>query len=207
MFTGIVEEIGTVVKNNRNSLVIAASKVIGDMKTGDSIAVNGACLTVTSFGRDSFTVDVMEETYDHTNLRTLKSGNKVNLERAMPLNGRFGGHIVSGHIDGVGTVTDIKKRGIEIIYSIMPPKDIFKYMVYKGSVAVDGISLTISYIDSNIFQVSVIPHTQQETVLTLKKQGDSVNLETDIIAAYVERLLTFKEEKGITEDFLRKYDF
>lgn len=210
MFTGIIEEIGTIISTSKNGITIKATKILTDIHLGDSIAVNGTCLTVTDFNNSSFTVDIMDESYKCTNLHELKTDDKVNLERAMQINSRFGGHIVSGHVDGVGKITNIEKQGISKIYTITPPKDIMKYMIYKGSITIDGISLTISYIDNTVFQVSIIPHTQCETILSLKKIGDSVNLETDIIAAYVEKLMGYKNEKkesNITLDFLNKCGF
>lgn len=208
MFTGIIEEIGTILSCNKG-FTIQANKILNDIHTGDSIAVNGVCLTVTEFNNSSFKVDVMDETYKCTNLNQLKPGSRVNLERAMQINSRFGGHIVSGHIDGVGKITKIENQGISKIFTIAPPPEIMKYMIYKGSITIDGISLTISYIDNKIFQVSIIPHTQAETILPYKNIGDSVNLETDIIASYVEKLLGYnnKKESSITLEFLEKCGF
>ncbi len=210
MFTGIIEEVGTVLNCKQNEITIQSKKVLEDIHLGDSIAVNGACLTVIDFNKSCFTANVMEESYRCTNLQQLKKGDNVNLERALLVGSRFGGHIVSGHVDGIGTITKIENQGISKIFTIAPPKEIMKYMAYKGSVTIDGISLTISYIDDNVFQVSTIPHTQSETTLSFKNAGDKVNLETDIIASYVERLLSFKETKNeskITLDFLEKCGF
>ena len=177
---------------------------------GDSVAVNGTCLTVSSFDNKIFNADVTQETLNRTNLGSLKNGSKVNLERAMTLSGRFGGHIVSGHIDGVGS---IKSMNNAIILTIEVPKHLMKYIVEKGSVAVDGISLTVASLTDNSFSIAVIPHTLKETVLYYKKEGDKVNIENDVIGKYVERLLTFKEDNNdskksnITMEFLFKNGF
>ncbi len=208
MFTGIIEETGTVIKAG-TPLVVGVNKITEDIHTGDSIAVNGVCLTVTHFTKDSITLDVMNETYSRTNLEKLKSGDKVNTERAMSANGRFGGHIVSGHIDGTGVITDIKNDGIAMWLTIKADRSILKYIVMKGSVALDGVSLTVAYADESCFKVSIIPHTQQNTTLTSKRTGESINIENDLIGKYVEKLMSFDDSKksGITEDFLREYGF
>ncbi len=208
MFTGIIEETG-VVETPGTRFKIRAKKVLADVNIGDSISVNGACLTVTEFTADSFTVDVMPESLRCTNLGSLKKGDLVNLERAMPANGRFGGHIVSGHIDGTGVISDIKNDGIAVIYTIAADEKILRYIINKGSVTIDGISLTVCHIDEKCFSVSVIPHTQKQTDLAAKKAGCTVNIETDIIAGYVEKLLgiTQKNESKVDMDFLRKCGF
>ena len=179
MFTGIVEEIGQIAAIRKGSasavLSIQASKVLEGTKIGDSIAVNGVCLTVTSMGGSYYTADVMAETMNRSSLRQLSTGASVNLERAMPANGRFGGHIVTGHIDGTGTICEVKSDEIAVCYSIKAPEKIMHYIVEKGSVAVDGISLTVAKTTQTTFMVSVIPHTAQCTVLAYKKAGDTVN--------------------------------
>lgn len=216
MFTGIVEEIGTVkkiVKGSQSYLEIQADKILSDIHLGDSIAVNGVCLTVTSFSGKSFTADVMNETFNRSSLGQLKSGSHVNLERAMSANGRFGGHIVSGHIDGTGEVVSIKKDDNAVWYKISADSNIMKYIVEKGSIAIDGISLTVAKTENDNFSVSIIPHTASETILSEKKIGDIVNLENDIVGKYVERLLNFENQEqsnkksGITMDFLTKHGF
>ncbi|CCG55705.1 riboflavin synthase subunit alpha [Brachyspira pilosicoli WesB] len=213
MFTGIVEEIGTVKSVQSKVITIEASKIFDDLHLGDSVAVNGTCLTVSSFGNKIFNADVTQETFNRTNLRSLKNGSKVNLERAMTLSGRFGGHIVSGHIDGVGSIKSMKKDDNAIILTIEVSKHLMKYIVEKGSVAVDGISLTVASLTDNSFSIAVIPHTLKETVLYYKKEGDKVNIENDVIGKYVERLLTFKEDNNdskksnITMEFLLKNGF
>lgn len=213
MFTGIVEEIGTVKSVQSKVITIEASKIFDDLHLGDSVAVNGTCLTVSSFDNKIFNADVTQETLNRTNLGSLKNGSKVNLERAMTLSGRFGGHIVSGHIDGVGSIKSMKKDDNAIILTIKVSKHLMKYIVEKGSVAVDGISLTVASLTDNSFSIAVIPHTLKETVLYYKKEGDKVNIENDVIGKYVERLLTFKEDNNdskksnITMEFLLKNGF
>lgn len=195
MFTGIIEEIGTIesilLKGESGSLKIKAKSILGDVKIGDSIAVNGVCLTATSVSPKGFTADVMAETIRRSSLGNLKTGSHVNLERAMAANGRFGGHIVSGHIDGTGVVNDISKDGNAVWYSISADKNILKYIVEKGSIAIDGISLTVAYVDDEVFKVSIIPHTSSNTILSEKKKGDIVNLENDIVGKYVDKLLKY----------------
>ena len=213
MFTGIVEEIGIVKSVQSKVITIEAKKIFDDLHLGDSVAVNGTCLTVSSFDNKIFNADVTQETLNRTNLGSLKNGSRVNLERAMTLSGRFGGHIVSGHIDGVGSIKSMKKDDNAIILTIEVPRQLMKYIVEKGSVAVDGISLTVASLTDNTFSIAVIPHTLKETVLYYKKEGDKVNIENDIIGKYVERLLTFKDDNNdskksnITMEFLLKNGF
>lgn len=213
MFTGIVEEIGVIsgIKQGKNSeiLTIKAKKVLEDTKIGDSIAVNGICLTVTALSSDSFTADVMHETINRSSLSKLKYGSKVNLERAMPVNGRFGGHIVSGHVDGTGTITKIQADDNAIWYKIQANQQILKYIVEKGSITIDGISLTVAKVSETDFSISAIPHTVEQTILKEKRQGDIVNLETDILAKYIEKLLnpTQNEQSKITKEFLLEHGF
>lgn len=210
MFTGIVEEIGTVVdfeaSQNILRIKVQASKVLEETYLGDSISTNGVCLTVTDIGKNYFYADVMGETVRRSNLGTLKKGDKVNLERAMAANSRFGGHIVSGHIDGEGKITSYEKEGNAVWITIDTDREILKYVVEKGSIAIDGISLTVAYVDDRKFKVSIIPHTSEETTLLKKKIGEEVNLECDVIGKYVEKLLGFNkkndEKKSITMDFL-----
>ena len=192
MFTGIVEECGTVLDVLKNgvsgSVQIQASTVLEGTKTGDSIAVNGVCLTVTKLTKSSFTADVMAETFRRTNLGNLEKNSRVNLERAMAADGRFGGHIVSGHIDGTGIISRIKEEGNAVWIYISAPQSILNLIVEKGSVAVDGISLTVAAVSDKEFAVSVIPHTRENTALSGKKTGAVVNLENDIIGKYVQKL-------------------
>ena len=212
MFTGIIEEIGkiqTVRKGAASSSIsVQAKKVLQDVHIGDSIAVNGVCLTVTAFSQGVFTADVMHETFNRSSLGSLQTGSPVNLERAMPSNGRFGGHIVSGHIDGTGTVSAIQKDDNAVWYTIKTAPGILRYIVEKGSVAIDGISLTVAAVERDCFSVSIIPHTASITTLSSRRVGDTVNLENDCIGKYVERLMGIQQTKhNITADFLTKYGF
>lgn len=207
MFTGIIEEVGSIdrIQNGIHSAVlyIKAKEILADVKIGDSIAVNGVCLTVTSLWDNKFSADIMHETLKRTGLAGLKGGSHVNLERAMALNGRFGGHIVAGHIDGVGKVIRTWKDDNAIWYSIRADKSVMKYIVEKGSIAIDGISLTVAEVKEDSFSVSVIPHTTEVTVLKEKSAGDIVNLETDVIGKYIEKFLKMSQkEKGISKEFL-----
>lgn len=215
MFTGIVEEMGQVegIQRSRQSAVLAirAKTVLEGTKIGDSIAVNGVCLTVTTLSPGRFTADVMHETLDRSSLAQLKRGSAVNLERAMAADGRFGGHIVAGHIDGTGRVTEVRKDDNAIWYTIQAAPQVLRYIVEKGSIAVDGISLTVARVETDRFAISAIPHTVAQTVLRDRKEGDLVNLETDIIGKYVEKLMTPAPESqasgGITLDFLARNGF
>ena len=216
MFTGIVEEVGTVRSvvsgGSSGEIAINASTVLENTKIGDSIAVNGVCLTVTKMTDGGFTADVMPETLRRSNLGGLHIGDGVNLERAMAADGRFGGHIVSGHIDGVGNVAEMKKESNAVWVKISADKDILRLIVEKGSIAIDGISLTVAEVSDRDFSVSIIPHTGSETTLLKKKIGDKVNLENDIVGKYVEKLLqpksvSSKTESKITMEFLREHGF
>lgn len=213
MFTGIIEEIGKVksIVRQANSieLTVSAKKIMSDMHIGDSISTNGICLTVTTFNENSFTVDVMPETMMTTNFKNLKINDEVNLERALPVNGRLGGHIVSGHIDGVGTLIKKYKDDKAIRMSFSASPSILELIVKKGSIAIDGISLTVTDVDSTSFSVSIIEHTQSETTLTSKKIGDTVNLENDVIGKYVYKMFRKDDtiNKGISLDFLENNGF
>ena len=199
MFTGIIEETGTVKtirKTPTSSFVTIETKsILSDTSVGDSIAVNGVCLTVTGLDKNIFEADVMNETLRRSSLGELRAGSRVNLERAMAANGRFGGHIVSGHIDGTGIIKQIENDGIAVWYKISADERILRYIVEKGSVALDGISLTVAKTDSSSFSVSVIPHTAANTTLSSKKVGDIINIENDIIGKYVEKLLYTENNK------------
>lgn len=192
-------------------LTIGATQIMEGTSLGDSIAVNGICLTVTDLHGDSFSADVMHETMNRSSLAKLTAGQKVNLERAMPANGRFGGHIVSGHVDGTGQIIDIRQDDVAVWYTIAAEPEIMRYIVEKGSIAVDGISLTVARVKQDAFAVSTIPHTVRNTVLQDKSLGDTVNLECDVVGKYVEKLIqkaSEKEQKStITRDFLTKYGF
>ena len=211
MFTGIVEETGSIrslrLSGSSGKIAIRAKKVLGGTRIGDSIAVNGVCLTVVSLEKDGFTADVMAETVRRTNLGDTKIGEKVNLERAMAADGRFGGHIVSGHVDGTGRIVEVKKDDNAIWYMIHAAPQLMRYIVEKGSVTIDGISLTVAKVAEDNFSISAIPHTVSQTVLKDRKVGAVVNLETDIIGKYVEKLLFKGQPEGITRDFLAKYGF
>jgi riboflavin synthase len=214
MFTGIIEEVGTVehIRQSGEAMVITigAKKILADVHLGDSIAVNGVCLTVTSFTDHTFTVDVMPETVKATSLRTLTKGSKVNLERAMAANGRFGGHFVSGHVDGIGRIARKWPSANAVYYEIEMPKELRQYMILKGSVAVDGTSLTIFGLTDDTFTISLIPHTRAETILGEKQPGDIVNIECDMIGKYVVQLMEGKKEEAqsaITLDFLERHGF
>lgn len=211
MFTGIIEETGRILRIERGAkgaqLTVSASIVLTDTKIGDSIAVNGVCLTVTAMSHNAFTADVMAETLRRSNLGALSHSAPVNLERAMPANGRFGGHIVSGHIDGTGTVTGLRREDNATWVTIAVPPSLLHYIVEKGSVALDGISLTVATVSDNDFAVSIIPHTGTETTLLSRKSGDQVNLECDIIGKYVEKLLVPQKSSGITMEFLSQHGF
>lgn len=218
MFTGIVEEIGTIrnIKRGQHSavLTIQAKTVLEETRIGDSIAVNGICLTVTRLFPDGFSADVMHETLNRSSLAGLTAGSMVNLERAMPANGRFGGHIVAGHVDGVGHISNIRRDDTAVWYTVHAGPEILRYVVEKGSITIDGVSLTVARVEADRFSVSLIPHTAAVTVLGRKRPGDVVNLETDVIGKYVEKLLLPRPEAerdppagGITLDFLARNGF
>ena len=210
MFTGIVEEMGTVRRlnqsPNRCELELSASKVLEGTQIGDSIAVNGVCLTVIRLGEEHFTADVMPETLRRSNLGQLKPGSRVNLERAMAANGRFGGHIVAGHIDGTGKIRSMQPEGNAVLVTISATPELLRYVVEKGSIAIDGISLTVAKVSHTDFTVSLIPHTGEETTLLKHRPGEIVNLETDIIGKYVEKLMQPKSN-GVTMELLQQNGF
>lgn len=215
MFTGLIEEIGTVqaVKKSTKSarITIKAHKVLEGTKVGDSICTNGVCLTVTEFSAAAFTVDVMAETMRRSNLKNLAPGDEVNLERALRLGDRLGGHVVSGHIDGTGTILSYENEDNAVWITVSAGAELLKYIVQKGSIAIDGVSLTVAYVDQSIFKVSIIPHTKDFTTLLRKAAGDVVNLECDIIGKYVEKLMGAEEQapknEGINFNFLSENGF
>jgi len=206
MFTGIVEEIGKVKGISPGRLNIEANKVLEDTKDGDSISVSGICLTVVSVDVKTFDVEIMPETIRRTNLGRLQYGDKVNLERAVPANGRFGGHFVQGHVDDVGKVLSVKPETGAYIAKISAPYDLLKYVVSKGFIAVDGVSLTVNECDDFSFSVSLVDFTRKHTTLGIIKPGDTVNLEVDIMAKYVEKLQK-RDKRSITFDFLEEQGF
>ena len=215
MFTGIVEELGSIrsVRRGQHSsvLYIAAKDILSDLKIGDSVAVNGVCLTATTVDSGGFTADVMHETLNRSSLGSLTVGNHVNLERAMAANGRFGGHIVSGHIDGTGTITALRKDDNAVWYTISASQELLRYIVEKGSIAIDGISLTVAEVGESWFSISAIPHTVAVTTLGEKRPGDTVNLENDVIGKYVEKLLRPQPQEtaksSLTLEFLAQHGF
>lgn len=215
MFTGIIEEVGTVkqILRGQHSVVLAicAQTVLENTKAGDSIAVNGICLTVTQLFPDRFYADVMHETLNRSALARLTVGNAVNLERAMPASGRFGGHMVTGHGDGIGRITQIRKDDTAVWYTVHAQPSILRYVIEKGSITIDGISLTVAAAGLEDFSVSAIPHTVRQTTLHERHKGDPVNLETDLIGKYVEKLLRpgpeEKKQSSVTRDMLSHYGF
>lgn len=214
MFTGIIEELGTVLElkrgSNSSQISIQADRVLEDVKLGDSIAINGVCLTVTGFDRHRFSADMMAETLARTNLGDLSSGHKVNLERASRLGDRMGGHLVQGHVDGIGRLAEEQVVDIARVLRIQAPSEVLKYTVAKGSIAIDGISLTVVAVFPDSFTVSIIPHTAAMTTLGFKKPGATVNLEADIIGRYVERLLKWKQNENgspLSAGFLAEHGF
>ena len=206
MFSGIVEEVGSVAAVPPKSLVITAGDILQNMQPGNSIAVNGICLTVTDFNSQSFSVDVMPETLKRTNLGLLRIGDKVNLERPLALGGEVGGHLVQGHIDDTGKVVSVTREGEAILIRFETSPEVTRYIVFKGFIAVDGVSLTVVNRDSRSFSVSIVEYTRQHTILGSRKVGDTVNLEVDILAKYVEQL-SQPRSAGITAEFLQKNGF
>jgi riboflavin synthase len=214
MFTGIIEEIGRVqhIQKGKDAIeiAIAAHSILEDVKLGDSISVNGVCLTVTSFTKSEFTVDVMPETISATTLKTLKRGDAVNLERAMAANGRFGGHFVNGHVDGVGKIIRKSPKGNAVYYEIEADSSLLDFMVLKGSVTVDGTSLTIFGLTNETFTISLIPHTSSHTILGGKTAGDIVNIETDMLAKYMRKMMMKEQpaaKRSVTYGLLKEYGF
>jgi riboflavin synthase len=218
MFTGIIEEVGSIERivggSQASTLTIRASKVLESVQLGDSISVNGVCLTVTSFQETRFTVDVMPETMKHTNLGALGCGDAVNLERALAVGSRLGGHLVSGHVDGTGRIAGRLQNANAVVFCIEADSALLRYMIPRGSVTIDGISLTITEVREQEFCVSIIPHTLENTCLRQKQAGDEVNLECDLIGKYVERLLDVRANQSrqagksrLTADFLREHGF
>ena len=211
MFTGIIEEVGTIERIEKRSgsavLHIKAVRVLSGTEIGDSIAVNGICLTVSGIRNGCFSADATPETVSKTSLSALHQGSAVNLERAARADGRLGGHIVMGHVDGTGTVLSITEDGNSLLLSVRSSDEIMRYIVRKGSVAIDGISLTVAALSDSSFTVSVIPHTAEHTTIHLLRMGSTVNIENDIIGKYVERLLHMQKHEGITAGFLAEYGF
>ena len=206
MFTGIIKEIGRVISAQSGSLVIAAGDILRKLEPGGSISVNGVCLTITSFNTEVFSVDIMTETVERTNLGLLSTGDKVNLELPLSMGGQLGGHLVQGHVDATGRVTSVSGQGEARIVMFEAPPEVMRYIVEKGFIAVDGVSLTVVTKDTSSFQVSVVDYTWRHTVLGDRQVGDPVNLEVDIIAKYVEQL-SQPRSGGITTEFLQEHGF
>lgn len=217
MFTGIIEKVGMIRSMKKGSIssriTVEVDDILKDTKIGDSISTNGVCLTVSDLCLRSFTADVMAETLRKSNLGDLNPGDMVNLERALEVGGRLGGHVVTGHIDGIGKVVNVTREDISVWITIIPEDNLIQYIVKKGSIAIDGISLTVASVEEKAFKVSVIPHTAKETTLLTKKIGDEVNLECDILGKYVERFLGLKTsnnnevKREIDHEFLQKNGF
>ncbi len=213
MFTGLIEEIGIIkgvaIGYKSGRLKIGCSKMLEDIKIGDSISVNGICLTVTSFDNSTFEVDFMPETAKVTNISFMNTGSRVNLERALMVGDRLGGHIVSGHVDGFGTIVSFKEFENSTVVEIEAERTLMKYIIKKGSIAIDGASLTVGDITKDSFILSIIPHTKKETTLLDKKIGEKINIECDSIGKYIERILDFKEKDVVpmTMEFLNKNGF
>jgi riboflavin synthase len=211
VFTGIVEEVGKVLSSQPGRLTISADKIIGKLELGASVSVNGVCLTVTAFGKGSFSVDVMPETLSRSNLGLLSTGDEVNLEKSMSLGGSLGGHLVQGHVDDTGRLASIRREAEAVLMKFEAPPGVMRYIVEKGFIAVDGISLTVNERDSSSFQVSVVNFTRQNTILQKRKVGDRVNLEIDIIAKYVEQFVhppAAEQHPGrLTVEFLKENGF
>jgi riboflavin synthase len=217
MFTGLIEEVGEITsvtrKGNSAQITVKAGKILKDTKLGDSISTNGVCLTVTEKTSNTFTVDVMPETMNRSNLKNLKYGSKVNLERALRVGDCLDGHMVSGHVDGLGKIANYRKEDNAVWITIEADKSLLKYIIEKGSIAIDGTSLTVAYVDDRSFKVSIIPHTGEATTLLDKKIGDEVNLECDMVVKYIEKFMKFEENKSeesnsnLNEDFLRQNGF
>ncbi len=206
MFTGIVEEVGTVSSTHSGKLVVNATRVLNSMNLGDSMAVNGVCLTIASLSSSSFSADVMPETARRSNLGRLRSGDKVNLERPLALNGWVGGHLVQGHVDATGRIMNMQPEEGAVLMTFHAPAEVLYYIVEKGFITVDGISLTVADRDDTSFRVSIVDYSRRHTNLVERRIGDTVNLEVDIIAKYVARF-TLVQSPGITLDFLREQGF
>lgn len=214
MFTGIIEEIGsiTAVKSSKDAIVftVGVKKITDDISLGDSIAVNGVCLTVTDFSQTSFSVDVMPETVKSTSLNQLKQGSRVNLERAMPANGRFGGHIVSGHVDGIAKIIRKQRVSNAVYYELQLPEELTDTLIYKGSITIDGTSLTIFGLEKEKVVISIIPHTLSETILGAKDVGDIVNIECDMLGKYIKKFLNQQvnpKSSSLSKSFLEENGF
>lgn len=207
MFTGIIEEVGAIARRSGAELAIVAKKILEDMRLGDSIAVDGVCLTVAARHENQFVAQVSPETFSRTTLGRLQPGHAVNLERAMAAGGRFGGHLVLGHVDGVGRIESVKEQGEFSLWRFRAPVEVARYLVPKGSVTIDGISLTVVEPERDTFGVAVIPTTRAETTLGAKRPGDAVNMEADIVGKHIYHYLKGGAGEGLTMDFLARHGF
>jgi len=210
VFTGLIEEIGkvkSITSGTVNRLSVASSRVINDVSIGDSVAINGVCLTVTAIGDGELSFDAVPETLSRSTLKDLRSGDKVNLEASLRAGKMIGGHFVQGHVDGVGTIESISLLGESSVLRINAPSEVLHYVVEKGSIAIDGISLTVASCDDYGLTAAVIPHTIANTTLNVKRPGDKINIETDIIGKYIEKFLAGRAKSGVTEDLLRDSGF
>lgn len=208
MFTGLIEEVGAVARRQGAALCILAETVRADLALGDSVSVNGACLTVSRLEEKGFSVQVSPETYARTTLGQLQPGHPVNLERAMPSDGRFGGHFVLGHVDGIGKVESIQEQGQFSLWRFRAPAEVAKYLVPKGSIAIDGISLTVVEPVGDTFGVAIIPTTLAKTALGMRRPGDAVNMEADVIAKHIWHFMNHNQQRvGVSHDFLARHGF
>jgi riboflavin synthase len=207
MFTGIIEEVGAVSRRSGAELAILAKRVLEDLQLGDSVAVDGACLTVAALHSDSFVVQVSPETFSRTTLGNLKVGHAVNLERAMRADGRFGGHLVQGHVDGVGRVEAVKDQGEFSLWRFRAPAEVARYLIPKGSITIDGVSLTVVEPERDLFSVAIIPTTSKNTKLGSKGTGEPVNLEADMIGKHIYHYLKGGSKESLSLDFLARHGF
>ncbi|NLN94309.1 MAG: riboflavin synthase [Candidatus Hydrogenedens sp.] len=207
MFTGLIEDVGVVSRRSGADLAILSKKLLDDLKDGDSVSVNGACLTVAALTREGFVVQVSPESYARTTLGALRPGHAVNLERAMRADGRFGGHFVLGHVDGVGRVVSVRPQGEFTLWTFQAPEEVSRYLVPKGSIAIDGISLTVANLEKDTFSVAIIPVTIEHTTLSLRKSGDQVNMEADVIGKHVRHFMKNDATSGVTTDLLARNGF
>ena len=207
MFTGLIEDVGVVSRRSGADLAILSKKLLDDLKDGDSVSVNGACLTVAALTREGFVVQVSPESYARTTLGALRPGHAVNLDRAMRADGRFGGHFVLGHVDGVGRVVSVRPQGEFTLWTFQAPEEVSRYLVPKGSIAIDGISLTVANLEKDTFSVAIIPVTIEHTTLSLRKSGDQVNMEADVIGKHVRHFMKNDATSGVTTDLLARNGF
>ncbi len=211
MFTGIIEEVGEIITvtpiENGKNLTIRARRVLEGTRIGDSIAVDGVCLTVTALGSEQFSVQAVGETLEKTTLGTVQHGRRVNLERALAVGDRLGGHFVQGHVNGIGHIRTMRKRGENYLLEVEIPPPLRKYIILEGSIAIDGISLTIAHLIDVLVGINIIPHTMENTNLRYKQVGDGVNIEVDLIAKYIENLIRFSKQNELNENRLKQWGY